>query len=68
MGLVSVELLTLPASLVDAVRGAVAELGLAGCWVIATHAHSSLGGYDAGLVSRAGGHRHATAPTARARR
>jgi len=51
VGLVALELLTLPESLLAPVRRAAAELGLSDVWVASTHTHSSMGGYDPGLLS-----------------
>lgn len=55
LGLVSVDLLTLPESLANEVRSAVSHLKLAHVWVTATHAHSSLGGYDQSLLAQLAG-------------
>jgi len=55
VGLLSVELLTMPESLVAPVRRAAAELGLSDVWIAATHAHSSMGGYDPRLMSELAG-------------
>ena len=55
VGLVSIDLLTLPNSLVTDIRSAVEELGLSGLWVSATHSHSSEGGYDRGLLAQLAG-------------
>jgi neutral ceramidase len=55
VGLVSLELLLVPEELVAAVRERAADLGLQGLWVVATHAHSSFGGYDPRLVSQVAG-------------
>jgi neutral ceramidase len=55
VGLVSLELLLVPEELVAAVRERAADLGLQGLVVVATHAHSSFGGYDARLVSQLAG-------------
>ncbi len=55
VGLVSLELLLVPDALVAAVRERVADLGLHGVVVLATHAHSSFGGYDARLMAQLAG-------------
>jgi hypothetical protein len=55
VGLVSLELLLVPEELVAAVRERAADLGLQGVVVVATHAHSSFGGYDPRLVSQLAG-------------
>ena len=55
LGLVSIDLLTLPNSLVADIRDTVEELGLSGLWVSATHSHSSEGGYDRGLLAQLAG-------------
>jgi len=55
VGLVSLELLLVPENLVALVRERTAELGLQGVMVVATHAHSSFGGYDARWVSQLAG-------------
>ncbi|HME91653.1 MAG TPA: neutral/alkaline non-lysosomal ceramidase N-terminal domain-containing protein [Myxococcaceae bacterium] len=55
LGLVSIDLLTTPDSLVADIRGAVEELGLSALWVTATHSHSSEGGYDRGLLAQLAG-------------
>ncbi|HEX5749621.1 MAG TPA: hypothetical protein VFZ09_25550 [Archangium sp.] len=52
VGLVSLELLLVPDELVAAVRERAAGLGLPHVVVVATHAHSSFGGYDSRLVSQ----------------
>jgi hypothetical protein len=55
VGLVSLELLLVPEDLVALVRERTADLGLQGVLVVATHAHSSFGGYDARWVSQLAG-------------
>ncbi len=55
LGLVSIDLLTMPESLVADIRSAVEELGLSALWVSATHSHSSEGGYDRGLLAQLAG-------------
>ncbi|MGI5864659.1 MAG: neutral/alkaline non-lysosomal ceramidase N-terminal domain-containing protein [Myxococcales bacterium] len=50
VGLVSLELLEMPESLVDRVRERAPSLGLDGVIVTATHVHSSFGGYDPRLL------------------
>jgi hypothetical protein len=52
VGLVSLELLLVTDELVAAVRERAAGLGLQHILVVATHAHSSFGGYDSRLVSQ----------------
>ncbi|MFY0564348.1 hypothetical protein ACN28E_10905 [Archangium lansingense] len=52
VGLVSLELLLAPDALVAAVRERTAGLGLQHVVVVATHAHSSFGGYDPRLASQ----------------
>jgi len=55
IGLVSVDLLTMPASLAEEIRAAAKDLKLAELWVTATHSHSSVGGYDRGLLAQLAG-------------
>ncbi|PTL76455.1 neutral/alkaline non-lysosomal ceramidase N-terminal domain-containing protein [Vitiosangium sp. GDMCC 1.1324] len=55
VGLVSLELLLVPDELVAAVRERTADLGLQDVVVVATHAHSSFGGYDPRMVSQIAG-------------
>ena len=55
VGLVSLELLLVPDEVVAGVRERAADLGLQGLMVVATHAHSSFGGYDPRLVSQLAG-------------
>jgi hypothetical protein len=55
VGLVSLELLLVPDELVAAVRERAAGLGLQGLVVVATHSHSSFGGYDSRLMSQLAG-------------
>ncbi len=55
VGLVTVDLLSLPAPLADEIRARVAGLGLGELWVVATHSHTSFGGYDSRLVSELAG-------------
>ncbi len=55
IGLVSVDLLTMPDSLAAEIRTAVEDLKLAELWVTATHSHSSVGGYDRGLLAQFAG-------------
>lgn len=55
VALVSVDLLTLPAPISDAIRARAQSLGFGEVWVTATHAHSSFGGYDERLVSELAG-------------
>ena len=50
VGLVSLELLEVPESLVDRVRERAPLLGLDGVVLAATHVHSSFGGYDPRLL------------------
>ncbi|MFY0525670.1 hypothetical protein ACN28I_21855 [Archangium gephyra] len=52
VGLVSLELLLVTDELVAAVRERAAGLGLQHILVVATHSHSSFGGYDSRLVSQ----------------
>jgi neutral ceramidase len=52
VGLVSVELLSVTAPLVEQIRSRASDLGLNGVLVFATHAHSSFGGYDSRLVAQ----------------
>lgn len=52
VGLVSLELLSVTHELVDAVRARAAAAGLKDVLVLATHTHSSLGGYDTRLVAQ----------------
>lgn len=55
VGIVSLDLLTAPTSLVERIREEAAGLGFSDVWVIASHAHSSVGGYDPRLVSELAG-------------
>jgi hypothetical protein len=55
VGLVSLELLSAPAPLVEAIRASTADLGLRGVLVFATHTHSSFGGYDERLMAQLAG-------------
>ncbi len=55
VGFVSVELLTLPSALSEKVTAQLADLGLGQLWIGASHSHSSMGGYDARLVSELAG-------------
>jgi neutral ceramidase len=55
VGLVSLELMLVPDALVAAVRERTAALGLGAVLVVATHAHSSFGGYDERLASQLAG-------------
>ena len=55
VGLVSLELMLVPDALVAAVRERSAPLGLNAVLVVATHTHSSFGGYDARLASQLSG-------------
>ncbi len=52
LGMVSVDLLTMPDSLAGEIRSAVQDLKLAELWVTVTHSHSSTGGYDRGLLAQ----------------
>ncbi|MDY7226870.1 hypothetical protein [Hyalangium rubrum] len=55
VGLVSLELLSVTANLVEPLRLRGAELGINDVLVFATHTHSSLGGYDSRLVAQIAG-------------
>jgi hypothetical protein len=55
VGLVSLDVLLIPEALATAVRERTAALGLQGVVVLASHTHSSYGGYDARLVSQLAG-------------
>ncbi len=55
VGLVSLEVLTVTAPLVEKLRARTADLGLNDVLVFATHTHSSLGGYDARTVAQLAG-------------
>jgi hypothetical protein len=55
VGLVSLEVLLVPEALATAVRERTADLGLQGVVVLASHSHSSFGGYDARLVPQFAG-------------
>ncbi len=55
VGLVSLELMLVPDALVAAVRERAAPLGLNAVLVVATHTHSSFGGYDARPASQLSG-------------
>jgi hypothetical protein len=55
VGLVSLDLLSVPADVADEVRTAAQAAGLAEVWVTATHTHSSFGGYDARWASQLAG-------------
>ena len=58
VGLVSLELMLVPDALVARVRQRAEDLGLQGVAVVATHTHSSLGGYDARWVPQLMGTGH----------
>jgi neutral ceramidase len=59
LGLVTFDLLLIPRATVEALRQRAAALGLAELWVVATHAHSSFGGYeDRPVAMLAGTGRH----------
>ena len=51
IGLVNADVLLIPEAVALEVRAKAASLGLTDVMVVATHAHSSFGGYDARLVS-----------------
>lgn len=56
MGIVSVDLLTAPSELVARIRtGWMGPEAAGGLWVVASHAHTSLGAYDASIVSQLAG-------------
>lgn len=55
VAIVELDLLELPSALVKRVRADAATLQLSEVWVVATHAHSSMGGYDARWVSELAG-------------
>src|SRR5215831_15394749 len=55
VGLVLLDLLLVPRELVDDVRNAVEQLDLGHLWVVATHTHSSLGGYDPSILTQLAG-------------
>lgn len=55
IGIVELDLLTAPRTLVDRIQRDAASLGLSDLWVIASHAHSSMGAYDPRLVSELAG-------------
>lgn len=55
VGLVSLEMLSAPASVVDGIRQRAADLGLQGVIVFATHTHSSFGGFDERLMAQLAG-------------
>jgi hypothetical protein len=55
VGLVSLELLTVTAPLVEKLRARTADLGLNDVLVFATHTHSSFGGYDARPMAQLAG-------------
>ena len=55
VGLVSLELLSVTAPLVEKLRSRAADLGLSDVLVFATHTHSSFGGYDARPVAQLAG-------------
>jgi hypothetical protein len=52
VGLVSLELLSVTAPMVEQIRARASDLGLQGVLVFATHTHSSFGGYDARVVAQ----------------
>jgi hypothetical protein len=52
VGLVSLEMLSVTAPLVEQIRSRASDLGLNGILVFATHTHSSFGGYDARVVAQ----------------
>lgn len=51
VGLVSLELMSVTAPVVEQIRSQASDLGLNGILVFATHTHSSFGGYDGRLVA-----------------
>jgi neutral ceramidase len=55
VGLVELDALTAPESLVQEVRRGGQDLRLGALWVVASHTHSGFGGYDARLVSELAG-------------
>ncbi len=55
VGIVALDLLTVPARLSSAVRQQASALELDELWVVATHTHSSLGGYDDRELSEVAG-------------
>ncbi|MBN1203713.1 MAG: neutral/alkaline non-lysosomal ceramidase N-terminal domain-containing protein [Myxococcaceae bacterium] len=52
VGLVSLELLSVTAPMVEQIRARASALGLRSVLVFATHTHSSFGGYDARVVAQ----------------
>jgi hypothetical protein len=52
VGIVSLDLVTAPASVVEAVRRRAEPLGLTALLVTASHTHSSFGGYDPQLLAQ----------------
>lgn len=55
VAIANADVLLLPADVVRRVRARVRKLGLDALWLVATHAHSSFGGYDARLVAEVAG-------------
>lgn len=55
IGVVSLEILLIPAALRQRILDGLAELELGELVVLATHTHSSLGGYDGRWISQLGG-------------
>lgn len=51
-GLVSLDVLLVPDDVAEEIR---AKSGLSDVWVVATHSHSSLGGYDSRLIAQLAG-------------
>ncbi|MGA9524446.1 MAG: neutral/alkaline non-lysosomal ceramidase N-terminal domain-containing protein, partial [Myxococcaceae bacterium] len=54
-GLVSLDALSTSDEVVQQVRASAGALGLSDVWIIATHSHSSLGGYDDRLLAELAG-------------
>lgn len=55
VGVVVLDALHVPAPLVEEVRARTQPLGLSGVWVLATHTHSSFGGFDCHPVAQLAG-------------
>ena len=55
VGLVSLEMMSVTAALVEQIRSQASDLGLNGILVFATHTHSSFGGYDPRVIAELAG-------------
>lgn len=55
VGLVSLEMMSVTAPMVEQIRSQASDLGLNGILVFATHTHSSFGGYDPRMMAQLAG-------------